>query len=91
MNVLFADQQIDARDGEHDDKENDRRGGCIGREAAARAVEHIVNVADDGVHLCGVEVGAEERDGVAISLKSADKARDNKVKERGRDHWERDL
>ena len=91
MNVLLADQQIDARDGEHDDKEHDSRGRGIGREAAAVAVEHIVNVADDGVHLCGVEVGAEERDGVAVCLESADKARDDEVKERGRDHREGDL
>ena len=91
MNVLLADQQVDARDGEHDDKKNDRRGRGIGGEAAAVAVEHIVNVADDGVHLCGVEVGAEERDGVAIRLESADKARDDEVKERGRDHREGDL
>ena len=91
MNVLLADHQVDARDRKHDDKEQYRRRGCIGRESAAVTVEHIVNVADDGIHLRGIKIDAEERDRIAVRLERADKARDYEVKERGRDHRKRDL
>ena len=49
MNVLFAYQQIDAGDCEHNDKQDDCRCGCVGRVAAGVAVEHVVDIAHNGV------------------------------------------
>ena len=54
MDMFFADQQIDAGDSQDDGEQQDRRRGSIGRIAAAVTVEHIVDVADNGIHLCGI-------------------------------------
>ena len=80
MNVLFADQQIDNGDGQDYHEQNDSRRRGKGGISSAVSVEHIVDVADDGIHLGDVELSTEERDGIAVRLERAYESRDNEVK-----------
>ncbi len=89
--MLFADQQIDAGDGQNDGEQQDRCSGSIGRISAAVTVEHVVDVADDGIHLCGIQVRAEECHGIAVGFECADKAGDDQVEYHGGDHGQCDL
>ena len=86
MNVLFAYQQIDAGDCEHNDKQDDCRCGCVGRVAAGVAVEHVVDIAHNGVHARCIQVRPKECHRVGVGFKSADKAGDNQVKDHRGDH-----
>ena len=73
MHVFPADHQIHAGDGQHDGKQNQRRRGGEGRIAPAVAVQHIIHIAHDGVHPGGVQIRAEEGNGVAVGFERADK------------------
>ena len=89
--MLFADQQIDAGDGQDDGKQQDRRSGSIGRISATVAVEHVVDVAHDGVHPGGIQIGAEQGDCVGVGLERTDEARDDQIEDHGGDHGQCDL
>ena len=77
MNVLLADQKVYAGYGQYDEEEDYGGGRGVGRESSAVTVEHILDIADDGVHLGGVEVCAEKGDRVAVRLECADKSGDD--------------
>ena len=90
MYMFFADQQIDAGNGKHNDKQQDSSSGSIGRIAAGIAVKHIVDIADNRVHPCGVQIGSKKCYRVAVRLKRADKSGDHKVEDHRGDHRECD-
>lgn len=89
--MLLADQQIDAGDGQDDGKQQDRRCGSIGGISAAVTVEHIVDVADNGIHLCSIQVRAEECHSITVGLERADKTGDDQVEYHGGDHGQCEL
>ena len=72
MNVFPADQQVDAGDGQDDDKQDDCRRGGIGRIAAAVSVKHVVNITDDRIHARRIEVRSKERHSIAVGLEGSD-------------------
>ena len=88
--MLAADQKIDDRDGQHDQKQHHRSRRRIGGVAAGIAVEHVVDIANQRVHFGRVQVGAENGNRIGVGLESTDKAGDHQVKYRGRDHGQRD-
>ena len=65
MDVLFAHQQIDAGDGQHDGEQDDGGSGCVGGVAAGIAVKHVVDITHDGVHFRGIQIGSEQGDSIA--------------------------
>ena len=81
MNVLFANREVDAGYGKHDDEENDSRRRRVRGIASALAVEHIVDVSYYGVHLRYVEVASKEGNRIAIRLKCSDESRYYQVEE----------
>ena len=83
MNVFPAHQQIDTGDGENDGKQNNCRRGCIGRISAAVAVQHVVHIAHDGIHLGGVQIGSEQSNRVTVCLECADEAGDDQIEDHG--------
>ena len=91
MDVFFADQQVDTGDGQNDGEQKDRRRGSVGRISAAVAVEHIVDVAHDGIHLRGIQVRAEERHSITVGFECADETGDDQVEHHGGDHRQRNL
>ena len=90
MDVLFAHQQVDAGDGQHDGKQKNGRGGGVGGIAAGIAVEHIIDIAHNGIHACGVQVRAEQGHGIGIGLEGPDEAGDHQVEKAGGDHGQGD-
>ena len=91
MHVFAADKQVYNRNSQHDREEDYRRRRSVGRISARISVEHIVDITDDRVHTGDVEVGSEERNGVAVSLERADEAGYHEVKDHRRDHRQGDL
>lgn len=91
MHMLFAGEQIDACDGQYDQKQKDSRRGGVGRITAAVPVEHVVDVAHDSVHLRRVQVGAEQGHHVAVGFERSDKPCDDQIEHHGGDHRQRDL
>ena len=81
--MFAAHQEIYDRDGEHDDKQQHGRGRCIGRISAAVAVEHVIDIADDGVHTRRIEVYAKDGNCVTVRLKGTYEAGDHKVEDHG--------
>lgn len=81
--MLFADQQINAGNGQNNGKQDD--GGCrrIGRIATAVTVKHVVNIADDGVHFSGIQIGTEQRNGITVGLECTDESGDDQIKNMG--------
>ena len=79
MHMLAADHQIDAGYGQNDGKQDDGSSGRV-RGVAAAGVEHIVNIAHDGIHLRRIQLCAEQGNRVAICFESADKAGDHQIK-----------
>ena len=67
MYILLADNQVNACNCQHDGEENNRRCRSEGRIAARIAVEHIVDIAYDGVHLSRIQVCAEKGDSMPIA------------------------
>ena len=57
--MLLADDEIDACDGQHDGKQDDGRRRRIRRITAACAIEHVVNIANDGIHFGCIQVCAK--------------------------------
>ena len=90
MDVLPAHQQVDAGDGQHDGEQNDGCRRCKGRIAAGVTVQHVVDIAHHGVHLGGVQVGAEQGHRVAVRLECADEAGDDQIEDHGGDHGQGD-
>ena len=80
---LFADQKVDHRDRKDDGKEDQRGRGSIRRVSARIAVEHVVDIADDGIHAGGIEVRSENGDFVTICFKSTDEARNHEIEDHG--------
>ena len=91
MDMLFADQQVDTGDGQDDGEQQDRCRGSVGRISAAVTVEHIVDVAHDGIHLRGIQVRTEECHSITVGLECADETGDDQVEHHGGDHGQRDF
>ncbi len=87
---LAGDKQVDAGDGQHNDEQDDGRRRGVRGIAAAVAVEHVVDIAHNGVHPRGVQIRAEKGHRVAVGLESADKAGDHQVDDHGGDHGQGD-
>jgi len=68
--MLFADQQIDAGDGQDDGKQQDRRSGSIGRISAAVTVEHVQ--AHAGIDIGDVLIGMQLK-AVAVPVRVSQK------------------
>lgn len=83
MNVFFAHQQIDAGNGKDDGKQYNGRRRRVGGEAAAVAVEHVVDVAHNGVHARRIQIRAEQRHRITVRLERADEAGDYQIKNIG--------
>ena len=86
-----AHQQIDTGDGEYNCKQDDSRRGRIGGIAAAVAVQHVVHIAHDGIHLGSIQIGPKQSNRVAVCLECADEAGDDQIEDHGRDHGNRNL
>ena len=86
MDVLSADQKIDTGDGQHDGEQDDSRGRCVAGIATGGAVEHIVDIAYNGVHFRGIQVGAEQGHCIGIGLERTDETGDDQVKKSRGDH-----
>ena len=74
--MLPADEQVDAGDGQHDGKQDDGRRRRVGGVAAAVAVQHIVDIAHDGVHLRRVQIHTEQCHRIAVGLERTDETGD---------------
>ena len=90
MYIFPADHQVDAGDGQHDGKQDHSCGRGEGGVAAAVAIEHIVDVAHDGVHPCGVQIRAKQSHGIAVRFECTDEARDDQIEQRRGDHGQGD-
>ena len=91
MNVFLTYKKIDTGYSQNDNEQNDCRGRGKGRISATVTVEHIVNVAYYGIHLCGVKVSAEEGDCIAVCLEGSDKAGNYEIENGRRDGGESDV
>ena len=91
MNVLFADGEVYDGYRQNDQEQNNRRGGCERRIAAAVPVKHIVDISDDRVHFGGVKFCAEQRDRVAVGFERTDKAGYDQIKNHRGDHRDGDF
>ena len=78
--MALADHQIDAGDSQHNSKEDDGRRRSIGRVTTGIAIEHIVDITDDGIHAGGIQVSAKQCNRVALGLKFADEAGNDQIK-----------
>ena len=79
--MFFADKQVYAGYSQHDCKKYNRCRGSVGRITAAVSVKHIINITYDSIHFGGIQVRAEEGNGVAVCLESTDESCDYQVKE----------
>ena len=89
--MLLADQQVNTGDGQHDGEQDDGGSRSIGRITAGVAVEHIVDITNDGIHFSRIQIGAKEGNRIGICLERADEAGDDEIKQGGGDHGQGDL